>query len=60
MERKEFSCLSLNVSLLFFSFLKILFIYFLERGKVRERNNDVREKHWSVVSQMCPDQGLNL
>ena len=46
------------------SLFLILFIYlFLERGerreKERERNIDVRERHQSVASCMCPDWGLN-
>ena len=41
------------------------FIYlFLERGEGREkemkRNISVREKHWSVASGACPNQGPNL
>ena len=36
-----------------------LFIFEREEGreKERERNIDVREKHQSVASRMCPDQG---
>ena len=41
----------------------ILFIYFLERGEGREketeRNIVVREKHQSVASRTCPNQGLD-
>ena len=29
------------------------------RGRERERNIDVREKHQLVASHTCPDQGLN-
>ena len=29
-------------------------------GMERERNINVKEKHWSVASHVCPDQGLNL
>ena len=41
-------------------FLNYLFI-FREKGreKERERNIDVREKHQSVASRLCTDQGLN-
>ena len=37
---------------------KILFIFRDREGrqKERERNIDVREKHWSVASHMCPNQ----
>ena len=31
----------------------------LERGRERERNIDVREKHQLVTSHTCPDRGLN-
>ena len=35
-------------------------MYFLEKGdgkeKERERNINMRVKHWLVVSHMCPDQ----
>ena len=30
-----------------------------EREGEGGRDIDVREKHWLVVSHMCPDQGLN-
>ena len=30
-----------------------------DRVKQRERNMDVREKHRSVASRTCPDQGWN-
>ena len=46
------------------TFLKDFIYLFLERGegreKERERNITVREKHWSVASLTCPDQGPNL
>ena len=29
------------------------------RERERERDIDVREKHPSIASHMCPDQGLN-
>ena len=34
---------------------------FRERGREgeRERNIDVREKHWSIASLKCPDQEQN-
>ena len=34
------------------------FSLLLERGEGRERNIDVREKHWSVASHMRSDRGL--
>ena len=39
-----------------------MFIDFRERRRERERKTDVdvREKHLSVASHTCPDQGLNL
>ena len=39
-----------------------MLIDFLERrvGREREKKNDVREKHGSVVSHRHLDQGLNL
>ena len=44
-------------------FLKRFYL-FLERGegrdKEKERNTDMREKHRSVASGTCPNQGLNL
>ena len=43
---------------------KKIFYLFLETGggreKERKRNTDVREKHWSVASLLCTDQGLSL
>lgn len=38
--------------------LRICFLLILESGEVgegRERNTDMREKHWSVASCTCPD-----
>ena len=54
-----FFFLSFHVLYLLIDFLKsILLIYFLEkgegRGKERERNSDVREKHQSVASRTSP------
>ena len=31
-----------------------------QRGEERERNMEVRGKHWLAASHMRPDQGLNL
>ena len=41
---------------------KDMFIHFRERGgeREREKNIHVREKHQSVVSLTCPDQGSSL
>ena len=56
-------CMSLSDSLpchLDRVFFKILFIYFLREGregKERERNVDIWEKHRSVASCTCPNQG---
>ena len=48
----------------FFIHLLKDFYLFLEKGegkkKERERNIDVREKHWSVASHTHPDWRLNL
>ena len=34
-------------------------LIFIERGRERERNMDVREELRSVASYMCPNQELN-
>ena len=43
-------------------YLKIYLFIFRERGREgeRERNISVWEKHWSVASRTCPNQGPNL
>ena len=41
------------------SVFNILFIYLLETGEGREKNIDVREKHWSVASCMRPHRESN-
>ena len=48
-----------------FWYVHTYFLYlFFERGKrrekERERSINVREKHWSVASPMCPNWGLNM
>ena len=46
------------------NFFKDFIYLLLERGegreKERERNNNVREKHWLGASHTCPDRGSNL
>ena len=37
----------------------ICLLIFRDRGRERERNMDVWEKHSPVTSHMCPDQGSN-
>ena len=55
-------CMSRAVIL--FLFFKDFIYLFLdtreEREKEGERNIDVREKHRSIASRMCPAQGPNL
>ena len=57
--RKQIPKLSL-VYLFFFNPHLRIHLLVLERGRERERNIDVKEKHQLIASHMCPDWGLNL
>ena len=50
---------SLCVTFFFKSSPENMFIDFRERGRGKERNTDVKEKHWSVASCIHPDWGPN-